>query len=371
MASFNISKKSKRTEVHRLGAKLRAGVVGLGILLAGDSAKGIVLLGSADPETNTTAPTGTLANSGWELQGAWGGFLGTPVGPHHFLAASHVGGAVGDLFWFQNNFYVTVKATKDPSSDLQMWEVAGTFPTYAQLYDGATETGLDLMVFGRGGIRGAEVRVNNVLKGWQWAGWDGRMRWGQNKVSSVSNDPNGQPAGDQPHIMIVNFDASGSANEAHLASGDSSGGVFIQQSGLWRLAGINWAVDGPYNSSNSGTGFNAALFDEGGSYQAVDNGWSLVTDTASNKPGSFYATRVKARLTWIQGVLAAAPTPLLLEATDVAGLYAPSLSATVDTTNKTIQFVPTANHYYRLQSSGTITIASSHLEGGALVIQYQ
>ena len=39
---------------------------------------------------NSTPPGGTFANSGWQWQGSWGGFLGTPIGPHHFITAAHV-----------------------------------------------------------------------------------------------------------------------------------------------------------------------------------------------------------------------------------------------------------------------------------------
>jgi hypothetical protein len=340
-------------------------------LAAASPSKAIILMGSGDPETNTTAPTGTLANSGWELQGFWGVFQGTPIGPHHFVTASHIGGTVGDIFWFQGKPYVSVKATKDPNSDLQIWEVAGTFPDFAQLYDGTTETGLDLMVFGRGYIRGAEVRANNTLKGWEWGPWDQRLRWGRNKVASVINDPTGQPSGDLPHIITARFDASGTADEAHLAGGDSGGGVFIQENGVWRLAGVNWTVDGPYNTNNLGAGFSAAIFDEGGLYQGGEGNWQFVSDTNANKPGSFYATRIKARLSWIQGVLADAATPLLLEATDVAGPYAPVSGASIDLATKTIRFTPLANHYYRLQSSGEVTIASTRVEGTTLLIQFQ
>src|ERR1043165_85567 len=49
----------------------------------------IILFGSGDPETNTTAPGTALAVNGWNLQGYWGSFQGTPIGPHHFISATH------------------------------------------------------------------------------------------------------------------------------------------------------------------------------------------------------------------------------------------------------------------------------------------
>ena len=35
----------------------------------------------SDAGRNTAAPTGSLANSGWQYQGQWAGFLGTPIAP--------------------------------------------------------------------------------------------------------------------------------------------------------------------------------------------------------------------------------------------------------------------------------------------------
>ena len=44
---------------------------------------------------NKSAPTGTFSGSGWQWQGNWGAFTGTPIGRSYFITASHVGGAVG------------------------------------------------------------------------------------------------------------------------------------------------------------------------------------------------------------------------------------------------------------------------------------
>src|ERR1051325_5035956 len=122
----------------------------------------IILYGSGDPETNTTPPPATLAANGWDLQGQWSIFQGTPIGPHHFVTAAHINGGVGQIFTFHGVDFTTISTSIDSASDLQIFEVAGTFPTWAELYDGPTETGADLVVFGRGAIRGAEVRVNGA-----------------------------------------------------------------------------------------------------------------------------------------------------------------------------------------------------------------
>src|SRR3954470_10224872 len=85
--------------------------------------KAIIFYSTEDGEYNTTAPSGTLAESGWELQGNWGANLGTPIGPHHFITANHVGGNVGDSFYFRGAFYVTISTTVDSASDFRIWEI--------------------------------------------------------------------------------------------------------------------------------------------------------------------------------------------------------------------------------------------------------
>src|SRR5438477_6618513 len=147
-------------------------------------AVGVIVFSTGDPAHNTTAPTGALADSGWQFQGAWGVYLGTPIASNFFVTAAHVGGSVGDLFHFRGVDYPTVASFSDPSSDLRVWRVCGTFPEYAPLYSQNNESGKTVAVFGRGTQRGAEVIVNNLalseLKGWQWGTSDTVQRWGTN-----------------------------------------------------------------------------------------------------------------------------------------------------------------------------------------------
>ena len=91
------------------------------------SASAVILFRSGDPNENTTPPTGADANSGWQYEGAWGGFLGTPIAPHFFISAAHIGQA-GAVFIFQNIDYHVVGQNFDPQGDFVIWEVAEEFP---------------------------------------------------------------------------------------------------------------------------------------------------------------------------------------------------------------------------------------------------
>lgn len=274
------------------------------ILGSEPQARAVILYGTDDPAANTTAPSGSLANSGWQFQGQWGQFLGTPIAPHFFVTAKHVGGSVGQTFYFQNVAYTTTAEFADSSTDLHIWQVAETFPSYAPLYEGSDEVGRPLVVIGRGTQRGAGVEVHGNLRGWSWGLQDGVQRWGQNIVAKVVS------GGADNDLLYATFDrpragrkTQASRNEAHLSSGDSGGGVFINADGFWRLAGINYAVDGPfYTAPSDTTQFDAALFDARNFYYYDGTNYVLISGS-TRVPTGFYSTRISSRMTWIRSVI--------------------------------------------------------------------
>jgi hypothetical protein len=265
------------------------------------SVRAVIFYSDGDPTHNTLPPSGTLTNSGWQSVGFWGGFQGAAIGPHHFLTARHVGGAVGDPIVMNGVSYTTVASFEDTVSDLRILEVSQTFPTWASLYRAHNEVGRGLVVFGRGLTRGAEVRdvASNTLRGWQWGPGDGRLRWGENVIKSTVNG--GAYWGE---LLYAAFDAAGGTNEAHLAEGDSSGPVFINEGTGWKLAGIAAAVDGSFNTTNAGPGFSAAIFDARGLYYGSNGNWTLVGGTVPS-PSGFYASRISVRTAWIDGIVSA------------------------------------------------------------------
>src|SRR5580693_5424744 len=96
-----------------------------GILWPLSRAAAVILYGTGDPSANTTAPTGTLAGSGWQYEGQFGSFLGTIIASNYFVTAKHIGGNVGQSFIFNGATYTTTAVFPDPSSDLQIWQVSG------------------------------------------------------------------------------------------------------------------------------------------------------------------------------------------------------------------------------------------------------
>ncbi len=347
----------------------------VGVLAGTALARAVLFYGTGDPGTNTNAPPGGLTNSGWQLQGRWGNFLGTPIGPHHFITAKHLGVAnVGDPLWLDGVPYSTTAVFADPSSDLAIWRICGAFPHSAPLFTGTNEVGQSLVVFGRGTQRGEPVTTTGIsgtkTNGWLWGARDFVMRWGQNVVTDIFPDPT---VGD---LLQAEFNANGGPNECHLSTGDSGGAVFLSDGGTWKLAGINYSVDGPYNTTNSGAGFNAALFDQGGLYILDGTNWVWTPDQPHDQPGTFYATRVSVHVAWIDSILAQ-PIPdaeqtVLQFAEAVAGLYADDPTARVSEATRTVTLPqPLGPRFYRLRACTALRVTSIQASGGVLTLSYE
>ena len=354
------------------------------VLFSVRSTQAIIFYSTAEPEHNTTAPVGELAQSGWELQGLWGSFLGTPIAPQFFITARHVGGAVGNKFYLGPVEYTTVAYFDDPKSDLRIWKIRGRFTAFSALYTRNDEVGKNLIVHGRGTQRGEEVTVAGFFaqerKGWLWGTPDGRNRWGENQVNVItSNDPASNPSSSDNssvrNLLKITFDAAGGPNEAHLSEGDSGGGLFIKDGAAWRLAGINLAVDGPYNTVNTGAGFRAAIYDEGGLYKGGEGKWSQSPDILRRVPGAFYASRISTSVDWINSVLAQASSDALptVESSPVlSGPYTGEPLVSIDETVQTISLMtPNGSRFYRLSGPTGFRFAGIIIKDGQLVLTYE
>lgn len=347
-------------------------------------AEAVVLLGSSEGNRNASAPTGELTGSGWDLQGKWGYFLGTPIAPSYFITAKHVGGKVGDEFDFRGVRYRTLGAFEDSQSDLRIWRVSGIFPAFAVIHSAGNETGKKIVVFGRGGPKGAVVEVPDLLstrrKGWFWTPSDGVIRWGENSVSSVVSTSGAGlvsltgASGGLGELLKMEFNFSEGENEAHLSYGDSGGAVFLLHNGEWQLAGINYAVDGPYNTGPSGPGFSACIYDEGGLYKGGEGRWQLTPDLPTEQAGSFYATRISARAGWIEEVLKQVPQPdgpVLEWSASLPGGFTMDVGAQVDRTAKVIRTgIPAGPRFFRLRSEQQVKIRSMRVTD-MLVFEYE
>jgi hypothetical protein len=293
-----------------------------------------------------------------------------------------VGGTTGQVFTLNGVAHTPIASHADPSSDLTIWQITPPFRDWAQLYTNNTEVGKRFVVFGRGTQRGAPIQTGGPLapveKGWLWGPYDAVQRWGENTVEDVI-DTDGNP-----HSVIISgiaaigpllratFDANDGPNEAALSSGDSSGAVFINDGSVWRLAGINYAVDGPYNTAPVGAGFMGAIFDEGGLYKGGENKWVLTPDLPSPQGTALFATRISARLPWIRSVIGdpVPPSTTVLEyTTTLDGAFTEDMSAVFDAANILFRTQKSDEpRFFRIRSPQPIEIVSLAIDGGELVL---
>lgn len=272
---------------HQFVSRVRFFLIVVLLVMPVAAAEAIILFRTGDREANTNEPTGHWAGSGWQFEGRFGAFLGTAIAPHYFITAKHLG-RVADTFVYHGANYTVTDEFADPKSDLLIFKVTGTFPSYAPLCHLNNEVGQHLIVIGRGTQRGPDRIVGGKLVGWNYGPSDSVQRWGENNVARIV-----------ANRLYALFDQAGLPEEAHLSAGDSGGAVFLNEGGTWKLAGINSDVDHFASGPGGGGPYDAAMFDERGSYLADG---TFVTGV-SPVPSGFYAARISSRLVWINSVI--------------------------------------------------------------------
>lgn len=280
-------------------------------LLSPCEAYALVTLGA--PGRNLHRPTGALAESGWQYQGKWGGFLGTAIGPYHFLTAKHVGGKLGDHFTLDGEDFKTVQSVPIQGCDLAVWRVDRPLPRWATLYEDGEEVDKRIVAFGRGTPPVAPVTVRGEWRGWRCASGDGRMSWGENVISSIIIGNGGWA--EQSDLLQFSFDANGGPNECQVTGGDSGGGVFLCQAGQWMLVGV---LHGGIRSYRLGGAdalvCEAALIDARGLFMDMppDHFMYINSREENPRPSVSYATRVSSYRDRIRAAMEVPPAPLLL-----------------------------------------------------------
>jgi len=292
-------------------------------------ASGLIFRDGSSPAPNTeTAPTGSLAGSGWEQQVYYLNYHATVISPKHVMTARHLGGSQEILTrpaFFrggsEEKFAIKGERLLIGETDFSIFEVWETFPDYAALYQGDGEEGEEVVIHGSGVGRGDDLPG----MGWKWGDSDSRKsRWGRNVIE-------GTTASDGSELLYFGFDDVPGQDEVAAARGDSGGGWFIREGGEWKLAGVSFTVDSWYSDVTEPS--NANRF-RGSFYQADDlwygsddRGWSLIPSSGqSNVPGEIafyrqshsYGSRISSSRAEIEAVIAPA---LAWEAKDANGRF--------------------------------------------------
>lgn len=212
------------------------------------NAHGLVFLNSGDPNYNTTAPSGAMANP-WNSMGSYnGGGGGTAISSRWFISASHVGN--GGTFVVNGQTYNVVEDyVVGGNSDITFHKVDRDFSTWANIWTGDPRTLVtsgnsrdQLLLIGNGYARGTAVYDSQgALQGYNTDGWQHKS-WALNTVDRISYSTSTAKFSYYSYFANNNYGDS----EAMVAPGDSGGGAFVQKNGAWYLLGtINSALTVP------------------------------------------------------------------------------------------------------------------------------
>lgn len=246
-----------------------------------NTAHAILFMSTSDPLFNSTAPSGAYADSGWQYEGAFGQILGTAISSDRFITAAH-GGFQSPVFVYGGVSYPVVSRSIIPGTDLMIAQVSGTFKQWAPLYTGSNEIGSEIVMMGRGGPRGSAILGDDGAElGWQTTPSDGVIRWGTNTVDDLIalNGIGG--------LMVATFGNNPGDDEAGLGLNDSGGGVFLDDGGIWKLAGITYGADSFAIDPTGAGNFTAALFDPDGFYR-YDDKTGYWNEQTGQDPGTRY-----------------------------------------------------------------------------------
>lgn len=287
-------------------------------------ARAVIIIGSS--AGNTSAPTDAGLAERWDQVGNFNSFLGTPIAPQFFVTAKHIGNFTGQAITFPDSTsYTTTARFLDPASDLAIYQISGTFPNdkIVPMYGGSFSTNQAMTIFGRGRPRtdtavvGQRFPNGTENKGWTWGTATGARSWGTNTFDGLAD---GGAAGPQ---LSYDFDVGGGNDQGVLSIGDSGGPVLMQEGGVWKLAGVNFGVEAIYNTTGSGNGFYAAIYDKGGLYSSsfLSGPWTYTNPTAQDQPARSFSTSIPDRATWISSVIVV-PEPTSLALAGAAGVAA-------------------------------------------------
>ena len=229
------------------------------ILLAiGQCASAVVVLGGRDAAGNLNNSGSNLNPAPFNLdsyEGSFSSYIGTPIAPHYFATAAHIGGAAGQTISIDGSSFTVV--AEHTENDLAIWETDPAGPAFpssviAPIYTGSDEVGNDMVVVGRGGPRGPVITINGTDRGYYWTSQasSAPYSWGEQSVGTIALDSN------NAQYLAFSFakqtDSSGAItnpDQGALSPGDSGGGVFVRDpsDGIYKLAGISYGADGPFN----------------------------------------------------------------------------------------------------------------------------
>lgn len=205
----------------------------------------IVLLMSCLPgqaiitTNNTMAGTDPSGINGfnWDYVVNFNDSSSVAVDPYWLLTAAHVADDFGNTSVTVNGqTYNQIGEIYNPTADLALIQLDKALPGYYSLYAGPypTQTNRRLTGLMVGyGVTGAVVDQYNYTFGSTGKGVE---RWGYNKIDGALTYTGATGKNNSGFRMY--FNTADTPLEAGAGTGDSGSGVFVNDGGVWKLAGI-------------------------------------------------------------------------------------------------------------------------------------
>ena len=239
---------------------MKSAAVILLFMLAAGSASAIVV---ADYSVATNPPTG-IWNVNWGYVYNYKNSSAVAVGSHWLLTAAHVAddGGAGTILVDGTNYYqqeiVFHLPSDDPQhtsrADLALVRFDKEFPGYYPLYTGTfpqktrrSDPRLNAVMIGYG-VTGTVYSTYYAARAWNDSPNGSEIkRWGSQKIDGPANWSYNLPGTTVATVnagMQIMFVLNDTPYEAGAGVYDSGGGTFVNDGGIWKLAGINTILYG-------------------------------------------------------------------------------------------------------------------------------
>jgi autotransporter-associated beta strand protein len=215
-------------------------------LLAAAPAWGLILFPTDESPAPSPRPPdavlGRWLDDGLGIRGSC-----VAIGPSYVITTRHQGYGPGWSVVIAGSTY-TIQETFDLEGvDLRIARISAGLTAYVAPYTTTSDiaiVGKTVVIGGYGRGRGGELKNGGIVYGYTWGTADMLLRWGQNRIDSVSS---ATYRGLTSQTVVAHFDDLGAAHhvdrEAAVAEFDSGGGWFIDVSaghtGDWRLAALS------------------------------------------------------------------------------------------------------------------------------------
>ncbi len=218
------------------------------LCLAGGEAAWAVVPGTTNPSQLTAEWSGFDWNSVY----SWRSGSAVAIDEFWILSVRHVGGGVGNTLTANGLTHTVVQTVLGPTdtgqvkpTDLMLHRLDRPVSSYAPLYYGSLNPGTKAIIAGYG------QTGQDYVTYYTMTGGAGIKRVGTNKVNGTDRVTTSAYSS---QCLYMNFLSGDTPYEAGLGTGDSGGGTFVKEGGVWKLAGINAYVDtngtaGQYDSS--------------------------------------------------------------------------------------------------------------------------